>query len=233
MKTKIYLLLGFTLAFSALLLGRTDWDVFGSGTKTIRDFTSNQQQLRINQLEEELRAMSLKIEAMEKKQKKLVTHTQQEINTAMRNLQEHLAIQLAEMESEDLLAMNNQAAGLDTSEEELEKNVLSDLEKQLYAGTKDDEWEKTLEQQINHTLEKNLDNNTALLDIHCETSLCKIEVEHEEADTKMLFMTYLTQLEAFNDKETFYKTDFDENGNETTLLYVAREGYRLPEIPGL
>jgi hypothetical protein len=71
----------------------------------------------------------------------------------------------------------------------------------------------------------------ALAEASCRATLCRMVVEHEDLDAAGAFITRLGTLQAFADTEAFYQQVTREDGTSATVIYIARQGYRLPALP--
>jgi len=195
-----------------------------NNTASFKNDSSDKSQSEIHFLKKEISLMASRLDEIEKSQKQLAIETELKINGVVDNVK------------------NNSASfGIDSNENaELEEfqpddshivdSIVTNLDEQIYSGVKDEQWTTSLESKINDLFDVDLDKNVSLLDIRCETSLCKIEVEHNDADSKILLMSNISKIDAFNNQETFYKTVVNNDGSEITSLYVAREGFSLPGI---
>jgi hypothetical protein len=56
-------------------------------------------------------------------------------------------------------------------------------------------------------------------------------VEHEDLNAASMFVMRMGTLHAFADTEAFYQQATREDGTSATVVYLARQGYRLPALP--
>lgn len=219
-----------SLSFITLFIGIKYWGFNIIDTSPLKDISRENSNTEFQHLKKDVSLIMSRIDEMEKKQ----ALTELKITKAIGHVNEKLDHKMAGIDAENsemIDAKHAEFEDLQADEEQINESIVSNFDVQLNSGVADDHWATSLESKIIDSLESNLDNDTNLSEIRCETSLCKIEVDHKNTDTKSQFMINITKIDAFNDKETFYKTTLNSDGRESTLLYVAREGFRLPELP--
>jgi hypothetical protein len=219
-----------SLSFIALFIGIKYWGFNISDTSPLKNISLENNNTELLHLKKDVSLIMSRIDEVEKKQ----ALTELKITKAIGHIEEKLDHKMVGIDAENLEMTDGKHAEFEdahTDEKQIAESVVSNYDAQLNSGLADDHWATSLENKINNSLESNLDNDTNLSEIRCETSLCKIEVDHKNGDSKSEFMINITKIDAFNDKETFYKTTLNSDGSESTILYVARDGFRLPELP--
>ena len=194
-------------------------------TPKFKNDSSDKNQPEIQLLKKELGLVLSRLDEVEKLQKKIVHETELKISEAVDDVIKESAP--SEIDETDNIEFKDIESDNDTH---IVESIATNLDDRIYSGVNDEQWTTSLASKINHLFDFELDKNVSLLDIRCETALCKIEVEHNDADSKVLLLSNLAKIEAFNNKDTFYKTVVNEDGTEITSLYVARDGFDLSKI---
>jgi hypothetical protein len=216
MNTKKYFFFTFVIGIIAISMSNI--------TREFKNDSPEKNQPEIQRLKKELGLVLSRLDEIEKIQKKTVDETELKISKTIDMIKELVPSEINEtdnIESGDIESDNDNHTV---------ESISANLDNRIYSGENDEQWTTSLTSKINRLFDLELDNNVSLLDIRCETELCKIEVEHNDADSKVLLLSNLARIEAFNNQDTFYKTVANEDGTEITSLYVARAGFDLSEI---
>lgn len=221
-----------SLSFITLFISIKYWGFNVSDTNLLEDISLKNNNAELQHLKKNVSLMMSRIDKMEKKQ----ALTDLKITKVIGRVDKKLDPKMAGVSAENSDIANDKHAEFEdpeaeADEDQINESIVSNFDTHLNSGISDNHWATSLESKINDSLELNLDDDTNLSEIRCETSLCKIEVDHKNTDSKSQFMINITKIDAFNDKETFYKTTLNSDGSESTILYVARDGFRLPELP--
>ena len=73
-----------------------------------------------------------------------------------------------------------------------------------------------------------LGNELAYTD--CRVTLCRVEVAHKDANVAGAYVARIGTLAAFANTQGFYQQVTRADGALATVVYVARQGYRLPPM---
>jgi hypothetical protein len=105
---------------------------------------------------------------------------------------------------------------------------VSRFDAELAASVDSTPWSLTTEQTVADTLAEGTIPGTSLVDIQCGGDLCRVLLAHDSADTQLEAAQMIPFISPF-DTDGFIQFADDESAPQT-LLYIAREGTRLPDI---
>ena len=105
------------------------------------------------------------------------------------------------------------------------------LETNLQRQARDPGWALAAEQQVSTTFNgEEVAAGSELQQLSCQSSMCRIDSHHVDAEAERTFMTRLGRLEAFGDAEAFSQRNEHPDGSVEIVTYVSRSGYRLPPM---
>ncbi len=94
----------------------------------------------------------------------------------------------------------------------------------------DETWSKKSNKIINSVLDDEFVKNTHVLDSQCHSTLCRLEVQHLEMSDLTNFETFLPLQIGENFSELTMHHQNGEEGEVSTIIYLARNGYQLPDV---
>ena len=94
----------------------------------------------------------------------------------------------------------------------------------------DDPWANPREREFYDFFAASPARDTVLLDARCQSTFCRVEVEHESGDAVETFVLEGILDAAFTSGELFFHHEMQPDGQIRTELFVARQGGRLPSI---
>lgn len=114
-------------------------------------------------------------------------------------------------------------------EERSAQTRLETIEGILATEPEDAEWSLSAAELIREVLASKDFEGTSVYDVQCRSSLCRIEVEHDDprklADFQMHFPMRVASLLP---RTAMHRVEGD-NGSSRTIVYLAREGHRFPQ----
>jgi hypothetical protein len=105
------------------------------------------------------------------------------------------------------------------------------LDQQERTERADSRWSGPATAQIQALFSGDKLAGSTLRDATCQTTLCRIEVDHRDALALDRFLGELPARLGWN-TNSYAQTLTHEDGSATLVLYLSREGYRLPR-PGV
>lgn len=102
------------------------------------------------------------------------------------------------------------------------------LDGKLDGESYDNRWAEQIESSLTRAFNGNDRAGTQLLSAACRSTLCRIEVAHENPKAESQFLARIGTLQAFGNTRAFYQRVAGQNGGSVTVFYAAREGHQLP-----
>lgn len=104
------------------------------------------------------------------------------------------------------------------------------LDDVFYSEGYDTPWAGRTEEKLHRMFTEVNPSGSHLMDAGCRSTLCRIEVYHEDTDAEEGFIKAFATSGTFvnDDKQGFYHPIADAHGNRRTLFFYAREGRELP-----
>jgi len=125
---------------------------------------------------------------------------------------------------------------MDPEEREMQERqnteqIVSNLDDFLQSQSYDDSWAAQIEADIAEDFRADDWEGSKLQDADCRSTLCRLVVAHERPEAADAFVPRMGLLQAFANTEAFYQTITLEDGEPATVIYLARQGHRLPAMP--
>lgn len=111
------------------------------------------------------------------------------------------------------------------------EQIASNLDDSLQSESYDDSWGAQIEADIAEDFRADDWKGSKLQDADCRSTLCRLVVAHERPEAADAFVPRMGMLQAFANTEAFYQTITLEDGEPATVIYLARQGHRLPAMP--
>jgi len=111
------------------------------------------------------------------------------------------------------------------------EQIISNLDDSLQSESYDDSWAAQIETDIAEDFRADEWKGSKLQDADCRSTLCRLLVAHESPEAADAFVPRMAMLQAFANTEAFYQTVRLEDGEPATVIYLARQGHRLPAMP--
>lgn len=111
------------------------------------------------------------------------------------------------------------------------EQIVSNLDDSLQSESYDDSWAAQIEADIAEDFRADDWKGSTLQDADCRSTLCRLVVAHERPEAAGAFVPRMGMLQAFANTEAFYQTITLEDGEPATVIYLARQGHRLPAMP--
>ncbi len=106
----------------------------------------------------------------------------------------------------------------------------SRLDRQLSQEDYDMHWAPEMSEAITQTLQQESFQGSELTDLACQTSLCRIAVQHQSTEAEMEFLHQFIAASGFTEAEAFYSREEHSNGRVEMRYYISRNGQRLPML---
>ncbi len=113
-------------------------------------------------------------------------------------------------------------------EREQAARVATRLEHQLASEGSDSAWAPSTEETIQIAVQQERFTGTRLLTVGCQTTLCRLDLYHDDAGAEDAFVTSFTSVLDFAAIDAFYRRTIQPNGSIYMTLYLSRDGYQLP-----
>lgn len=114
------------------------------------------------------------------------------------------------------------------NEREQTARIASQLEYQFSAEASDGAWAPFAEETIQVAVQQGDFTGTELLAISCQSTLCRMELYHDNVEAERSFVTNFTSVLDFAAVDAFYQRVIHNNGSIQMTLYLSRDGYQLP-----
>ena len=111
-----------------------------------------------------------------------------------------------------------------------ENQLVSSFENHFSNQSTDTTWAQSTEQALQSALNDDIFSNSQFNNISCRASLCKIDTQHKDIDSELVFLEQINSKAGFNDTESFYTRDIKASGSIIMTLYISRDGHRLPRF---
>jgi hypothetical protein len=111
------------------------------------------------------------------------------------------------------------------------EQVVSHLDDSFHNESYDSDWAAQIETEITEDFKGIEWNSSTLTDTNCRSTLCRVVVTHKNVGAADEFVARMGTLQAFANTEGFYQHVTLEDGASATVVYIARQGHRLPPIP--
>jgi hypothetical protein len=111
------------------------------------------------------------------------------------------------------------------------EQVVSHLDDSFHNESYDSDWAAQIETGITDDFKGIEWNSSTLADTSCRSTLCRVVVTHKNLGAADEFVARMGTLQAFANTEGFYQHVTLEDGTSATVVYIARQGHRLPPIP--
>lgn len=114
-------------------------------------------------------------------------------------------------------------------EQEQWENYLDFVETGLQQERVDRQWSSMANTEIENVLLNDELGDLSVNDIECRTTLCRIEIVHENSSSMTLFDVLLPQKLAHLLPKSVMSHIQLEDGSTKTVIYLSRDGYELPQ----
>ena len=173
---------------------------------------------RLDQLGNEVKKLRSKIERLER-QVQILSEKQ-----PIAELDGNDAIEVADAVEEEFSAINE----LENEDTSFESRI-SLLDQTVLQEPLDAKWSQMATDKIYAAFDGEPFAGIDLLDVDCRTSICRVQVATTDPKVQTEFQSSLAmQLGEVLPRMTTQQTQADD-GTMNTLIFFAREGYRLPE----
>ncbi|MGH8593313.1 MAG: hypothetical protein ACREV3_05505 [Gammaproteobacteria bacterium] len=105
------------------------------------------------------------------------------------------------------------------------------LESSLQNEPLDSDWSPQAREQITEVFASKELAETSLEHIECRSTLCRVEVEHDDLRKRREFELWFPFKVAEILPRIAMRYVENDNGSSGTIIYLAREGHRLPDQP--
>lgn len=109
--------------------------------------------------------------------------------------------------------------------------VFQKLDDHIAREAKDSAWGTATETVITSAFGTEALAGSSLLFVECRSTVCRVEVAHQDARARARFLEDVRNVPPFDRSAGAVRPDGDPTSNRT-VLYMAREGQRLPPIDG-
>ena len=99
---------------------------------------------------------------------------------------------------------------------------------QLVSEEYDSDWAGNFQADLNQGLKSDSFKGTHLSDVECKSSLCRITLAHDNSETEEQFFEHMLELPVMANTQAYYQRESNGDGSASLVLYVAREGKKLP-----
>lgn len=103
------------------------------------------------------------------------------------------------------------------------------LDETISNESSDPEWSSTAITQINDLLAAEDFAGSELISTNCATTLCRVETLQTNADATEQFIADFPLLISWNGS-AFAEVIDHENGDQSVVYFISREGYQLPRV---
>jgi hypothetical protein len=101
------------------------------------------------------------------------------------------------------------------------------LDRQLVSEGIDHRWSGPATEQIQAVLAAGTLGGSALSSVRCQTTVCRVEVDSRDSEALDLFLGEFPVRLGWS-ANSYSQVTTHEDGSVTVVLYISREGYRLP-----
>lgn len=125
------------------------------------------------------------------------------------------------------------AEQLEQIEFERANQILSTLDNEMSKEPYDDIWAPEMQETIATTLQNQKFGGSELVTVACKSSLCRIDVEHDNADAESEFLHSFVPTAGYTDTEVFYSRSEGSDGRSEMTYYISRDGLGMPSLGGI
>ena len=111
------------------------------------------------------------------------------------------------------------------------EQIVSHLDDALHSEPDDGGWATQMEVGLAENFDADDWHGNTLAEANCRATLCRIVVAHEDLGAADAFVARMGTLQSFANTEGFYQKVTLTDGTSATVVYIARQGYRLPSMP--
>ena len=111
-----------------------------------------------------------------------------------------------------------------------ESQLISSFDNHFSNESTDAAWANRTEQALARALDDEIFSNSRLGGISCRATLCKIDSQHTDIDSELVFLEQINSRAGFSNTESFYTRDEQADGKIVMTLYISRDGHRLPRF---
>jgi hypothetical protein len=119
---------------------------------------------------------------------------------------------------------------LQGAEAAYEEQRLLTLDSHFSGEPYDADWAPRMEADMQTALEQQEFADSQLIDLACQSSLCRLEVEHDNDGAEQTFLHQFLAMTGFTKTETYYWRETTDNGNVQMTYYISRDGQSLPDL---
>ena len=118
----------------------------------------------------------------------------------------------------------------EADEERYLQTVSAGYDSALASEELDQQWATSEESGFRDRLRTNAPPGTDLGNIACRSTLCRVVLNHSTDDAKEQLMSSLHSVVGARQSQVFYRYVYNPGGTVSTILYVSRDGERLPKV---
>ena len=127
-------------------------------------------------------------------------------------------------------ALENPEA-LTESRAETIRRQIDRLDEVMDSEPRDEDWSDDAEQGIGEAMAHVKLKGSELVDARCQTSMCRVEVTHQDADARGVFLHKFDGSLSFETSQSMSPPPEEiEDGQVVSVMYVTRAGYDLPHL---
>jgi type I site-specific restriction-modification system R (restriction) subunit len=119
---------------------------------------------------------------------------------------------------------------LEQAELERAKQIISTLDDEMSNEPYDESWAPEMQETITTTLQNVKFDGTELVSVSCQTSLCRIDVEHDNSDAEEEFLHNFVPSAGYTDTEVYFTRSEEAEGRAFMTYYVSRDGQKMPVL---
>lgn len=200
----------------------------GAGSDDNRDAENA---ARIAEMEERLKQLQSRIGRSED----TLTATDYVRNERQQTTQPHPAVEAAQPELPDRARApaappqpNMPTEERIAQEQVYEQQSVAALAGRLAGEEVDTDWAGNFQAALDQGLKSESFAGTRLSEVECKSSLCRVTLAHDSAETEEQFLENMLDLPVMSNTQAFYKREGNSDGSASLVLYIAREGQSLP-----
>lgn len=130
--------------------------------------------------------------------------------------------------AQDVLGELPNEAELKQTELDQAKQVTSTLDNEMSNEPFDELWAPEMQATITATLQNTNFQGSDLLTVNCQSSLCRIDIEHENMNAEVEFLHNFVPTAGYTDTQTFFSRTVESDGRSVMTYYISRDGYAMP-----
>ena len=116
-------------------------------------------------------------------------------------------------------------------EHEFKQQAIATLEDSLASEPMDANASMVTSAELSRVMQSPVFEKTRIGEVQCRSTLCRIDVSHDDPQAEMQFSLSLSQVETFRDGEGFVQMLPRSDGGIDTVVYISRAGHHLPVPP--